>query len=112
MNSRLEIKLWLIHRLSAMVLGLFVVIHLVTMIVVIQGGLSSEEIMTRTQGSYLIGSFYLAFIIAAALHGSIGLRTVAQEVIGWKGTSLNVAAAGFCVLLCIIGFSAIKGLVL
>lgn len=112
MNSRLEIKLWLIHRLSAMVLGLFVVIHLVTMIVAIQGGLTAEEIMARTQGSYLIGSFYLVFIVAAALHGSIGLRTVAQEVVGWKGPSLNLMTAVFCLLLCVIGFTAIKGLVL
>ncbi len=112
MNSRLEIKLWLAHRLTGMALGLFVVIHLITMIVVIQGGLSAAEIMERTSSNILVGIFYALFVIAAAIHGSIGLRTVAQEVLNWRGASLNVVILAFFALLCVMGLAAIKGLVL
>jgi fumarate reductase subunit C len=112
MNNRLEIKLWLIHRLTGMVLGLFVLIHLITMIIVIQGGVSGEEIIGRTHGNYLLGLYYSLFVISAALHGSIGLRTVAKEVLAWHGPWLNLMTLMFCSLLCFIGLAAVKGLVL
>lgn len=112
MNNRLEIKLWLAHRLSAMALGLFVVIHLITMIVVIQGGLSAAEIMERTSSNILVALFYGLFVIASAIHGSIGLRTVAQEVLSWRGASLDLVIFIFFALLCVMGLVAIIGLVL
>lgn len=112
MNSRLEIKLWLAHRLSAMALGLFVLIHLITMIVVIQGGLSAAEIMDRTSSNVLVMVFYGLFVIAAAVHGAIGLRTVSQEVLKWRGASLDMVILAFFVLLSGLGMVAIKGLVL
>jgi len=112
MKGNFAIKLWLVQRVSGMLLGVFVVIHLATMILAIQGGLTAREIMERTSENWLVGSFYGVFVIAASLHGSIGLRTVAQEVIGWRGASLNVVSGFFCVLLVVIGLFAVKGLVL
>lgn len=112
MTNRLEIKLWLAHRLTGMALGLFVIIHIITMIVVIQGGLSAAEIMERTSSNILVVIFYGLFVIAAAIHGSLGLRTVAQEVLSWRGSSLNFVILVFFALLCVLGMVAIKGLVL
>jgi len=112
MKASYAIKLWLVQRLSGMLLGLFVVIHLVTMIVTIQGGVTAREMLDHTSGNWLVGAFYSVFAIAAAVHGSIGLRTVAQEVVGWRGGSLNVVIGGFCILLSVLGLSAVKGLVL
>lgn len=111
MNSRLEIKLWLVHRLTGMALGLFVIIHLVTILVVIQGGLSAAEIMERTSSNFIVISFYGLFITAAAVHSALGLRTVAQEVFNWKGTILNVVIFIFFAFLCVVGMAAIIGLV-
>jgi len=112
MKDSFAIKLWLIQRVSGMLLGIFVVIHLVTMIVAIQGGLTAKEILERTSGNWLLGGFYSVFVITAALHGSVGLRTVAQETTGWRGVSLDAAVGLFCLLLVVIGLSAIRGLVL
>lgn len=112
MKSKLEIKLWLLHRLTGMALALFVIIHLVTMVVVIKGGLTAADIMERTSGNYLMGLFYSLFVIFAATHGTIGLRTVAHEELSWKGQSLNAVLVVFCLLLMGLGLSAIKGLVL
>jgi len=112
MSNRVEFKLWLAHRLSAMALGLFVVVHLAGMIIAIQGGLSSAEILQRTSGNYALGLFYSLFVIAAATHSSIGLRTVAREVVGWQGGSANIFLSVFFLGLCLVGISAVGGLVL
>lgn len=112
MNQRTEFKLWLAHRLSGMLLGLFVVIHITGMIIAIQGGLSASEILQRTSGNYLLGLFYSLFTLAAATHSVIGLRTVAREVMGWQGIGANLALAVFFLMLCITGISAVGGLVL
>ncbi|QCY09556.1 succinate dehydrogenase [Pseudomonas sp. MPC6] len=112
MSTRIEFKLWLLHRVSAMLLGLFVVIHIVGMIIAIQGGLSSAEILQRTSENYVMGVFYSVFTIAAAVHSSIGLRTVAFEVLGWRGAIVNRVLTVFFLMLCVTGISAIGGLVL
>ncbi|MBU2966759.1 hypothetical protein Q4508_10420 [Amphritea sp. 2_MG-2023] len=112
MSNRIEFKLWLAHRLSGMALGLFVVVHLAGMIIAIQGGLSSAEILQRTSGNYALGVFYSLFTIAAATHSTIGLRTVAREVIGWSGISANFFLIIFFLFLCAMGISAVGGLVL
>ena len=112
MNNRIEFKLWLVHRLSGMLLGVFVVVHIAGMIIAIQGGLSSAEILQRTSGNYFLGLFYSLFTIAAATHSVIGLRTVSREVLGWTGMSANLFLTTFFLMLCVTGVSAVGGLVL
>lgn len=53
--------------------------HLVVIILAIQGGLDSAEILSRTRGNLFWGVFYEVFVIAAAIHASIGVRVVAFE---------------------------------
>lgn len=112
MNNRLEFKLWLVHRLSGMVLGVLVVVHLVGMIIAIQGGLSASEILQRTSGNYALGLYYSVFTIAAAAHSALGLRTVSREVLRWEGASANVSLLVFFLALCAVGITAVGGLVL
>ena len=47
----LQAKLWYAQRISAMVLGLCVSIHLIIIFYAIRGGLTAEEILGRTQGN-------------------------------------------------------------
>lgn len=72
-------RLYLLQRLSAMVLAPLVLGHLVTMIYAVQNGLSAGEILSRTQGSVFWGLFYGLFVIAVSVHAAIGLRVVAFE---------------------------------
>ena len=51
-------RLYLLQRLSAMVMAPLVILHLGVMIVAIQGGLDSAEILSRTRGSLWWGSVY------------------------------------------------------
>lgn len=107
MTARLELWLYIAQRVSAMVLAPVVLVHLVTIVYAIRGGLSAAEILGRTQGSLFWMTFYGLFVAAAAVHGAIGLRSIVREMTAWRGRSLNVAAAGFCVLVLVLGFRAV-----
>ncbi|MCH7570046.1 MAG: hypothetical protein IH919_05675 [Deltaproteobacteria bacterium] len=50
-----------------MVLAPLVLVHIVTVIYAIRGGLSAAEILSRTQGSLFWGGLYGLFVLAAAL---------------------------------------------
>jgi fumarate reductase subunit C len=85
------------QRVTAMVLGVAVLIHLVTIVTAVRGGLSAREILERTQGSEAWLAFYVVFALAAGLHGAIGLRNIAAETIGLRGRGADIAwiLAGF-----------------
>ena len=86
----LSLRLYMWQRISALVMAPFVLVHLAVMIIAIQGGLSTEEILGRTQGSALWFAFYGLFVVAASIHGAIGLRVIAFEWGGLKGRALDM----------------------
>ena len=102
MNVRAQVLLWGAQRVSAAVLAVCVVVHLVTITVAVRGGLSAAEILGRTHGSAAWFGFYLLFVAAVAVHAPIGLRTILSETFDWRGRSLNVAVliAGILLALC------------
>ncbi len=57
------------------------------------------------------GALYGVFVVAAAVHGAIGLRTVIREMTGWRGRSLDGAMAAFAALLVAIGLRAVAAVV-
>lgn len=78
------------QRISALVMVPLVFGHLAVMIYAIQGGLSAEEILGRTQGSVFWFLFYGLFVLAVSVHASIGLRTVLGEWAGLRGRALSL----------------------
>jgi fumarate reductase subunit C len=106
MTARAETRLWIAQRLTAAMLALCVIVHLATLIYAVRGGLSAAEILARTRGSTAWLGFYLLFVMAAAIHAPIGLRTVLREMTAWRSRSLDVVAALFGVLLAILGLRA------
>jgi fumarate reductase subunit C len=111
MNAATQAKLWYWQRISAMLLALFVVVHIATLVYAVRGGLTGAEILGRTQGSWMAALFYGSFVLAAAVHASIGLRPVAEEWLGLNGRASNVAAALFGVLLAVTGLRAVYAVV-
>ena len=99
------------QRVSAMVLALCVVVHLLTLIVAVRGGLSAAEILGRTQGSMGWASFYALFVLAIAVHAPIGLRTICGEWLRWRGRSLDVALIVVGVGLFAMGLRAVWAVV-
>jgi fumarate reductase subunit C len=95
-HARGQVHLWVVQRVTAMVLAAAVLVHLVTIVTAVRGGLSAAEIIGRTQGSEAWLAFYVVFALAAGLHGAIGLRNIAAETIGLRGRAADLAwlAAG------------------
>lgn len=85
----LNLRLYMLQRITALLMAPLVLGHLAVMIYAIQGGLSTAEILGRTQGSVLWFVFYGTFVAAVAIHGAIGLRTVLHEWGGLKGLALE-----------------------
>lgn len=86
----LTLRLYMLQRITALLMAPLVLGHLAVMIYAIQGGLSTAEILGRTQGSVAWFLFYGTFVLAVAIHGAIGLRVIAQEWGGLKGPVLTL----------------------
>ena len=99
--------LWAVQRVTAAVLALCVFVHLATIIYAVRGGLTAAEILGRTRGSITWALFYTTFVVAAALHGAIGVRTVAAEWLGLRGSAAAVAAAVIALALAALGMRAV-----
>ncbi len=107
MSARTETRLWIAQRASAAVLALCVVVHLVVIVYAMRGGLSAAELLGRTRGNVGWAAFYTLFVLAAAVHAPIGLRTVLMEWGGSRGRSLAVAVALVGVALAVVGLRAV-----
>jgi len=107
MNARREVRLWVAQRLTAFVLAACVTVHLATIILAVRGGLTAGEILDRTRGSLALAAFYGTFVVAAAVHGTIGLRNIASEWLGWRGPAADLVLAAFALGLAGLGFRAV-----
>ena len=107
-----EARLYLLQRLSAMLLAPLVLAHLALIVYAVRGGLSAAEILSRTQGSLFWALFYGLFVIAAAVHAPIGLRNVLREWTPWHGQRLDWAMLGFAGLRAVLGLRAVAAVVL
>ena len=110
MNARKETLLWVADRASAAVLAVCVLVHLVTIIYAVQGGLSAAEILGRTRGNAAWFAFYSIFVLGVAVHAPIGLRSVFIEWLGWRGKSRDGALLVFSVILLAMGMRAVLAL--
>jgi fumarate reductase subunit C len=108
---RAQVLLWAAQRISALVLAVCVVVHLVTAIYAIRSGLSAAEILSRTRGSVGWAVFYGVFVAAIAVHAPIGLRNVVSELVGWRGRSLDGALVLVALMLAYGGWRAVYGVV-
>lgn len=90
-------------------LALCVVVHLVTIIYAVQGGLTAAEILGRTRGNVAWFTFYSVFVLAVTVHAPIGLRTVLAEWLGWRGKSRDWVLLIFAAVLAWMGMRAVVG---
>ena len=111
MNARRETMLWVAQRLTAAILGVCVLVHLVTIIYAVRGGLSAAEILGRTRHNFLLAGFYTTFVAAAAIHAAIGLRTIAAEWLSFKGSAADIVMIFIGAGLVVLGLRAIVAVV-
>jgi len=104
----MQAKLWYAQRISAMVLGLCVSIHLVIIFYAIRGGLTAEEILGRTQGNIAFAIFYEIFVLACFVHAPIGLANILEETFS-KGFISKILSSLLAILILILGTTAVIG---
>ena len=105
--NRLDFRLYMIQRITAALMAPFVLIHLGLILYATGGGLTAAEILSRTRGSIGWSLFYGVFVIAAALHGSIGLRNIMAEMSPKQGRAVNLYALLICLILLAMGLRAV-----
>ena len=107
MNTRL----YFLQRLTAMIMLPLVIIHIGVMIWAINDGLTAEEILGRTQGSIFWALIYGLFVLAVAVHGSIGFRTISMEWFKFSKAIANIVSIFLLVLLLVMGLNAVYSVV-
>lgn len=104
-------RIFLIQRATAMVLAPLVVVHLLLIVLAVRNGLSGEEILSRTQGSFFWAVFYGLFVLAVSLHAPIGLRNVMREWTSISDRKANIVSLLFALLLLLTGLRAVVAVV-
>ncbi len=107
MNIRTQVLLWTAQRISAAVLAVCVIVHLITIIYAVRNGLSAAEILGRTRGSFGWAAFYALFVVAVTVHAPIGLRNVLAETFGWRGRGLDIVVVAMALTIAMWGFRAV-----
>lgn len=98
--------LYLAQRGTAAILAVTVAVHLGTILYAVRGGLTAGEILGRTHGNLAFLLFYAVFVLAAAIHAPIGLRSILREWTGWRGRSLDLTMIALSALLAGLGLRA------
>jgi fumarate reductase subunit C len=106
-RARAQLRLWAAQRASAVILARCVLVHLVTIVYAVRGGLSAAEILERTRGSTVWGAFYTVFVLAVAVHAPIGLRAILMETFNWRGRALDATVGLVALVLVLLGLRAV-----
>ena len=107
-----DLRLYIIQRTSAMLMVPLILIHLLVIFYATQIGITAEQILSRTAGSFGWALFYGAFVVLAAVHGAIGVRTVLREWSRMRGIALEATMFAFGALLIALGARAVVAVTL
>lgn len=107
----MNVRLYILQRASALVMAPLVLGHLAVIFYATRQGLSAADILGRTHGSVGWGIYYTAFVLAASVHGAIGVRGIALEWGGLKGRSLDLLMWAFGLALAGLGLRAVYAVV-
>ena len=82
-----DLRLYVLQRGTAALLAPMILVHLVVIYLATARGLSGADLLSRTHGNWVWGAFYTLFVLAAAVHGAIGIRVVLRE---WTCASVGL----------------------
>ena len=75
----LEVRLYVLQRLTAAIMAPMVMIHLATILYATRAELTAASILARVQSSSWLVVFYTAFVVMVAIHAPLGLRKILIE---------------------------------
>jgi fumarate reductase subunit C len=102
----MTLRLYILQRLTAALMVPLIVAHLVVIFYATSHGLSAADILSRTRGSTAWALFYGSFVVLAAVHGAIGVRSVLADWTTLRGAALDALMWGFGLLLLALGLRA------
>jgi len=107
----MNVELYFWQRLTAAIMAPLLLIHLALIFYATSRGLVAADILQRTRGSIAWASFYGSFVVAAAVHAPIGLRSILQEwtPLGPRARDLTALCLGL--LLVVLGLRAVYAVV-
>jgi fumarate reductase subunit C len=108
----MNVRLYVWQRLTAAILAPLVLVHVAVIFYATQKGLSAADILARTRGSVAWAMFYGLFVVAAAVHAPIGLRTVMTEWTPLRPRACDLVAIAFGIVLLLLGLRAVAAVVL
>jgi fumarate reductase subunit C len=108
----MNVRLYLWQRATAALMAPMVLVHIAVIFYATRQGLSAAEILARTRGNAAWALFYGMFVLAAAIHASIGLRTVLSEWTPLGVRTRDATAILFGVFLAVLGLRAVAAVVL
>jgi len=108
----LDMRLYMLQRLTALIMAPLTLGHIAVMIYAVQGGLSTAEILGRTQGSIFWFLFYGSFVVAVSVHAAIGLRVISHEMLGLRGVALSTFTWATGLVLLFMGAWAVSAVTL
>ena len=107
----MSVKLYVWQRGTAALMVPLVAIHLAVMFYATRQGLTAADIFSRTRGSLMWAAFYSTFVIAAAIHAAIGIRTILIEWLSLRDKFAKVLSSVLGVLLLALGARAVFAVV-
>jgi fumarate reductase subunit C len=111
-----NVRLYVLQRLTAALMVPLIIGHLIVILYATRKGISAAEILGRTRGSVAWGTFYGIFVVAAAIHGAIGVRGVLREwgpiALARNARGLDMVMWGFGAVLLFLGLRAVVAVVL
>lgn len=89
-----------------------ILVHVAVIFYAMGNGLSAAEILGRTRGSLMWGAFYSLFVLLAAVHGAIGVRSVLGEWTRLGPRSLDLLMHALGAVLLLLGLRAVYAVVI
>jgi len=103
----MESALFVLQRLTALAMVPFVLVHLGVMLVAVRGGLTTAEILSRTQGSWAWIAFYGLFVLCVAVHVPIGLRNICVEWLRLPRRTASALCLAVAAVMLLMGLRAV-----
>lgn len=112
----MNVRLYVLQRLTATLMVPLIAVHLIVIFYATRKGLTAADILARTRGSLVWGAYYATFVIAAAIHGAIGVRAVLREwgpsPLAHNPRALDFLMWAFGIVLAVLGLRAVSAVVL
>ena len=108
----MNIRLYIWQRITAALLLPMICVHVAVIFYAMRRGLTAADILSRTHGSVAWALFYGTFVLAASIHGSIGVRNVLAEWSPLNDRAAGITAVIFGAGLVVLGLRAVAAVVL